>query len=142
MSVVHIQPCGRHGDAWKIEAVHPGIRRSVLGHPTHHAVPLLNRWLNMVVEMGQGCVQPSFILLSLLIRRRERFQDGGQSSDLFEGFKQLIKVIVQQRARWREESSLISNHQSPSSLCVPFFSRRSKCSTVYSQALIQPPNVG
>ena len=44
---------------------------SIFRHPIHHAIPFLDGWLHMVIEMRERPVEAAFILVSLGIGGRQ-----------------------------------------------------------------------
>ena len=43
------------------------ITRSIFRHAIHNAIPLLDGRLHMVIEMREGCIEPSFVLISVFV---------------------------------------------------------------------------
>jgi hypothetical protein len=68
-----------------------GTLKLAIGHPIHNAVPLLDGRLDMVLKVGECHVEPSFILVSLLIPRGKRFQDRDKAPNLIDGSQEFHK---------------------------------------------------
>ena len=62
----------------------------------------------MVIAVSQSDVETSFIFVPLFIRRGKRFQDRDKSLDFLDGFKNFIKVIIQQRIRWCDKGAFLA----------------------------------
>ena len=81
---------------------------SIFRNPIHNSIPFLDGRLYVVVEVREGHIEPPFVLISLGIRRGQRFQHCDKPHDLFGGLQNLIEVIIQQRARRRQERIFLS----------------------------------
>lgn len=57
----------------------------------------------MMIEMGEGHIEPSFVFISFGIGRQQRFQHGNKPQNLLGSLQNFFEMIVQQRARRRQE---------------------------------------
>ena len=88
-------------------SLHPRPMSSIIRHPIHHSIPFLDGRSHMVVEVCESYIESSLVFVSLRISRGQRFQDCNKPQDLLGSLQNLVKVIIQQRARRCQEGVLL-----------------------------------